>query len=850
MKILSGFFFSLLLILIVCTITTSAQQTDTAIISAAGPEYQRSLFYQSLWGHNYRKEWVTPVQFPILILDTAYGGLTPYKEGGGHQSKSLHLKTKEEKEYVIRSVDKNLKVVIPKIFYNTFIADIVGDEISMSHPYAALTVPMLAEAAKIYHTNPRYVFIPQQPALDSFNKEYGNKLFLLEQRPDGDWGDADNLGNFKKFFSSEKVREDISEDKSREVDQRAFVKARLFDMFLGDWDRHEDQWKWGAVEKEKTTFYEPIPVDRDQPYSKFDGILLKPALSAGAKYFQSFDYDIKYPEGFSYERNNLDRFFTNKVTLNEWQDLAKELQQHLTDNDIEKAIRQLPDKIFFLSGNDIISELKSRRSHLVEYATKYYLFLAKNVYIVGSKDREYFEVNRISDAETNVKVYDMKNGEKWNDPYYTRTFNSNETKEIRLFGLSGEDMYKVDGNAINGIRIRIIGGDKKDSFSISGRGGKVHIYDDHDSNTFMLQSKARLHLSADSTVHEFNYDAFRSEKKGLAPAAGYNDEDRIFVGLGYGWQHQSFRKVPFASGQSIGLNYSISQNAFSIAYKGLFTKAIGEWDLLLHGGYDVVRWTNFYGLGNETPYFKKPINYFRMRTAEWFGSVGLKRVIGVSNITISGFYNTVKILNDSNRFITKDYLPQHPESFSMNSFTGSSLNYNITLVNDSIVPVKGIYFNANARYIRNLKDAGRSFFNFNTDLQFYIPLFSKISLAIRTGAATVTGTPEFYQYPVIGGGENLRGYTRDRFRGKTAFYNSNELRYITDIHTYFLNGKGGFVIFFDNGRVWTPDDISNLWHTSYGAGLLIAPFNIMFFDITYGISREATQIQIRTTFKL
>src|SRR5258706_10180290 len=272
MKIFCRFFFSQLLI--ACTITKSAQLSDTAIMTAAGPEYKRSSFYQSLWGHNYRKEWIAPLQFPILMLDTTYGGLTPYKEGGGHQSKSLHLKTKEEKEYAIRSVDKSLKVVIPKIFQNTFISDIVDDEISISHPYAALTVPALAEAAKIYHTNPRYVFIPQQPALDSFNKEYGNKLYLLEQRPDGDWSDADNLGSFKKFLSSETVQENIFEDNSREVDQKAFVKARLFDMFLGDWDRHEDQWKWGAIEKEKHIFYEPIPVDRDQPYSKIDGLLL------------------------------------------------------------------------------------------------------------------------------------------------------------------------------------------------------------------------------------------------------------------------------------------------------------------------------------------------------------------------------------------------------------------------------------------------------------------------------------------------------------------------------------------------------------------------------------------------
>src|SRR4051812_45465677 len=98
----------LLLIFIGYTIFAWAQQLDTTgktIIRAAGTEYLRSSFYQSLWGHNYRMEWASPVAFPILRLDTALGGLQPYKEGGGHQSKSLHLKTKEGKEYAMRSVN-------------------------------------------------------------------------------------------------------------------------------------------------------------------------------------------------------------------------------------------------------------------------------------------------------------------------------------------------------------------------------------------------------------------------------------------------------------------------------------------------------------------------------------------------------------------------------------------------------------------------------------------------------------------------------------------------------------------------------------------------------------------------
>ena len=87
---------------------------------AAGPEYKRSSFYQWLWGTNYRKEWTTPVKFPVTFLDTLKGGIKEFKEGGGHQSKSLHIKTVQDKDYTLRSVDKSLAKLVPEIFNNTF----------------------------------------------------------------------------------------------------------------------------------------------------------------------------------------------------------------------------------------------------------------------------------------------------------------------------------------------------------------------------------------------------------------------------------------------------------------------------------------------------------------------------------------------------------------------------------------------------------------------------------------------------------------------------------------------------------------------------------------------------------
>ena len=202
------------------------------------------------------------------------------------------------------------------------------------------------------------------------------------------------------------------------MDQRSFVRARLFDMFIGDWGRHEDQWRWGLVSEGKQKMYEPIPRDRDQAYSKFDGVLLKTMMKlAGINYLQNFAGNIKDIKRFNYPARNLDRKFANEVSKEEWIAIAKDLQARLTDNVIESAVRKLPPEVFPISGEEIIMKLKSRRAHLVDFATKYYSFIAKKVDVVGTDKNEYFEVNRLQDGATEVKVYKInKEGEKQSIP--------------------------------------------------------------------------------------------------------------------------------------------------------------------------------------------------------------------------------------------------------------------------------------------------------------------------------------------------------------------------------------------------------------------------------------------------
>ncbi len=842
--------FYLILFIAISTaqVSLAQQKVDTYKTISAGPQYKKGSLYQFFWGRNYRKEWIMPVKFPVMQLDTLRGGIISYKEGGSNQSKSLHIKTAGDKEYTLRSVDKSLAKVIPKIFQETFVADFVNDKVSMSHPYGALGVPIMADALKIPHANPVYYYLPEQKVLDTLNEKYAGKVYLFEQRPKGDWSNAANLGNFSEFEDTEEMMEKILKDTDHSVDQLAFVRVRLLDMLIADFDRHADQWKWGVKKDGDKTVYVPIPTDRDQAYFKHNGVLLNLVISvAGLQFLQSYDDKIRNVKGYAFINRNVDRWFTNKITLSQWETTAENIQQMLTDDVIERSIKGMPPEIFALKGNDMIAKMKSRRNRLKEYAAEYYSLLADQSEIIGTKGSELFEIKNEEDSTT-VNVYNInKKGETESSAFYSRTFLAKETEELRVYGLSGNDIYKITGTEKPKISMRILGGEERDSIiDLSTGRNNLEVYDNAD-NYFSPNNKFEMHISNDTAIHKYNYNSSFSlpDKKAYIPHVGFNDGDRFYAGIRYQFTNHTWGKKPFASKQSIDVDFSLVQQALSTTYTGLFPKVFGQWDFLAKANYDQERWINFYGLGNETPQITKNRNFYRMRSEEASADLGLGRIFGKNSIRISGFYQRVKIKNDEKRFIAQKIAPVTKDIFKPDNFVGLQLAFNRADVKDSVLPQKGYTFSLNARHTQNFSVSEKSFQRYDGNVQFFIPIVPKLSLAVKTGAATITGTPLFYQYPSIGESFNLRGFRRERFSGKSTFYNNTELRYIKNVRSYIFNGKAGLMAFIDNGRVWVPGEQSNTFHTSYGGGILLAPFNLIAVAVTYGVSKEIQMLQIR-----
>ena len=819
----------------------------------AGPQYGKSSLHQWLWGKHYRKEWTTRVKVNSLNLDTIDGGLTAYEAGGGRQTRTLRLRNPQGNEYVLRSIDKSFGKAIPEIYQGTFVEKVVNDQVSTAHPYSAITIPEMASAAKIYHCNPVIVFVPQQDALGDFNKEFGNELYLLEQRPDGDWKEADNFGNSAELVSTEKMFEKVFEESDHRIDQAAFIRARLFDIFVGDWGRHEDQWRWATFKEGDQTIYKPVPRDRDQVYTKYEGVLLSLLLgAAGTGHLQTFDYKIKDLARYNFSARNLDRQAANQTTREQWISTAKELQQLLTNNVIETAVRKLPPEVFPISGNEIIAKLKSRRDLLEKYANDYYNILAKEVEIVGTKKKELFEIKRVNKNETVVNVYDLDTGGVSKaDPFYTRKFSKEETNEVRVYGLADTDQYLITGNVTEGIPVRVIGGQSKDIYidSVIPPGKRnVKVYDDAD-NDFKTTPGMTLRLSESDSIHNYNYSGFRYSKRGIAPLLFYSNEDRIYIGVAYRNITSRWRKEPFASRHEVNVKYSLMENAFSTEYKGILTEVIGKWNMILYANYDQIRWINYFGVGNETERVntgKEYRDYYRMRTRELYSSVSISRNFArYHNLNIGGFYQTYDIKQDSGRYVAEHPTNSNGEDYNWKNFGGGRIDYLYQKTNDPVLPTRGVRFLSSVSYTHDIEESDKSFGRFSSVLTVYIPLSKSFVYFLKTGGATIAGTPEFYQLNVLGGGQTLRGYRRFRFYGKTMFFAQNELQWIRPVRWNLFNGKAGFLVLTDLGRVWYPGEDSDKLHISFGGGVILAPFNRISVAATFAKSREDATANFR-----
>ncbi len=424
---------------------------------AAGAHYaQRGWWWQRLWGRHYRQLWATPVTAPILRLGAAE--LLPVQVGGSFQTNTLRLHTADGRTFVLRSVDKDLSRGLATGL-SRLAAPVLRDQTCAAPPYGAYIAASLAEAAGVYHTNPRLVYLIPDTVLGEFSKRFRPALYLLEERPDRNQTHAPSFGGARLVTGSEQMLRTVLARPTARVAARAYLRARLLDILIGDWSRRADQWRWAAFATAGGTEFRPIPRDRDQAFFRFDDGWLTRALSWVRPRYQTFDAapTLAQVDPLTVTARPLDETVLALLPEAAFRAEADSLAHFLSDSVYYQALRTVPPEVRPLMTRELLPALRVRRGLLPTAAARYYRALQVDAAVVGTDAAERFVVQAAGPGRLRLQVWALRPARP-DSLLGEQHYDVRHTRRLRIYGLGGNDQFELRGHLAPGFAVWLDGG--------------------------------------------------------------------------------------------------------------------------------------------------------------------------------------------------------------------------------------------------------------------------------------------------------------------------------------------------------------------------------------------------------
>ncbi len=834
-------------------------KTRLSVVPCA--DYKAGALHTLLFGTHWRSLWTTPVEMPVLDLNSFAGGLVPFEKGGGFQTMTLSFRGANGKTYRFRSLDKDPSRGMPPKLKESVVATVLQDQVTTSNPVSGFIVSPLLDAASVYNVAPEFAVLPYDKAgLGEYFDEFAGLAGTIEERPDESESAGAGFKGADKISGTYAVFNNLEKDNDNQVDSAAFLRARLLDLFIGDWDRHSDQWKWAGYKNDGKTVWVPIPRDRDQAFSRQDGIFswiitrVVPRIT---------DFGPNYPsiKNLSFSGRPLDRRLLSGIDRAKWDAVTIEIKQKLTDQLIHDAVMKMPPAMYDKEGARLERELRARRDMLEKASGELYLLYAENVDVYASNKDEYATVHRSADGRIEVAIFkrDGKSGAGKGKPFYSRIFNPLETNEVRLYLQGGDDRAVVDGPVCKGgVKVRVIGGEGQDAFEDYSAGAlskdadtsgiMTFFYDDGNKSEFVAGKHTVVdrHTVPVPVVDQEKYDLTvrdAGRQIGFRPSVDYSAETGLFLGMGATLVDYDFRATPYRYRMKLSGGVASGNDLrYKLNYTGDFRSIFRNTSLLVEAGTTGLDIINFYGLGNEKYYngtgleeddfeilnqaisVRALLRYPMDKNYYWSAGVGAK---WIDFALAPGSFNELhraEIPGIDHNFAGGLQLGFHYDSrdsgdeITLSPRTPASTTAgqagNTTALSGIMVDVSGKYY---PEFFGNAHAYGK----IGGEFRGYIPLVSSrySRLALRFGGEKIWGNYPFYEAAFLGGSTSLRGYDRQRFAGDASLYAGSELRLYLGTFKFLVPIMYGPLVFAETGRVFLDDEHSSAWHSSAGGGL-------------------------------
>lgn len=806
-------------------------EPSTVRTSPGGTRYEAGGLWRALFGRHYRDVWSDSIQVDVLDLTTEAGGLTPTRTGGGLQTRSLRFDGADGEEYRFRSIDKT--PVLDSLLDDTFVADLVQDEISASYPFGALVASPLMRAAGVLHPVPKLVVLPDDPVLGPFREEFAGMLGLFEVHPN-EGADGTLFSDAELVVSSERLVERLDEGAADRVSSTEFLRARLMDMLLGDWDRHRDQWRWATYDDGETRSWAPIARDRDQVFYRYDGVVLR-LLSLYRARFVRFDDDYPAVDRLAWQSRDIDRWFLADLERGDFDRVAREIQSVLTDPVIDDAVRRLPAGAFERDGARVARLLRARRDELRVISAEFYELLARTVDVRATDARDRATVTWLPEGLLRVELVEIGKP----SPYWDRTFSPDETAEVRILLRGGDDHVVLSGDGVSSIEVRVVGGAGEDVVERVSGSGSPRVYD---------ADGVELVGVTDVSVRTKPFDEWVWSEDHRVPPRDRGDwtypvfwssvtpELGLFLGGGIRLRDYGFRRTPYASEWDLRGGVAPVRGKWRAQVVGRFHRENSGAYVSVESRVSRLDVAHYYGLGNAsvsggTAFHRVDLTSAEARLGVGVVSEGIDLSFGVNarrsttRENEDRFFGTLGDVYGGGTVwqwgfdgrASIDPLVDAPTPHRIRVELDGHLHPEVGGLTSTMASVSG--------HLSGLLSSPTGV----------------LALATRAGAKRVFGDFPWYEAAFLGGQGTLRGWRANRFAGDTALWGSAELRAQLGRPVVVVPSRLGVYGFSDVGRVYVDGASPGSWHVGVGGGLYLQPLGQPYMvRVGLGVGSEAT----------
>lgn len=796
--------------------------------------------YYKLWGKHYQELYYKPVTVKATSLESLFGGLSVT-----NQIPKMHglvLDDKDMNVYFLKPLGGSTSflessffrtIYHPEDFKDTYLGDFVKEAYTIVHPYTFIASGHMADKLGLISFKPRIVYIAETAECDTVadGSDLQNKLVAISEVP--------GMEKYQHVRTTEELQKQLITGNEYKIDQSKYIRTRLFDMLIGDWNKISESWYWLENKQGDTIIYEPVVVDRSHGFVKVDGKLFKPLLKMlGLGFITNYDYKIKNVKKLNELGYALDIAFTQPSDELSWIKEAEYIRNNLTDSSIDAAFQALPAEMQSSELEEIKKKLKTRRNSIVQTAREYYKALQNTPVITGTDKKDRFVIDEDENRQLRLQLYDADNGQLvWDKKYVSK-----QTKEIWIYSFGGNDVFEINKRH-NSIPVLLIGGEGQNEYNIE-EGKKIRIYESMSEKDRLkpLDKKANLIFPRDEeNVLKYDYEKLRHTEWKVTPIGLYDSDLGLNIGTSVAYTIYGFGRSPYTAYHQFSFDY-----VHGFTYQGIFPDYDSKrsFHLSAYVG-SPAAFSNFFGFGNSTQGYKdERKRYNRVSLRKYSVAPAFYYNIDKSQeVNITSDFQLFKVGNPKNRdrFINQVYNDDDP-IFDAKYYADISVTYKLDRKTKHFISKYKAMVSAG--WTINISDPGTNFPYLAADLGADLKITDRLTFATLIKTKKILNDKyEFFQSATT----ELRGFRDNRFIGKSSFYQYSDIRLdMGRLNNPFTPLQYGVFVGVDYGRVWYPKEDSDTWHSSYGGGFWLT----LFRDFTGKFSYFASKDTGRFTFTL